>query len=82
MEKKYQDAVWNPISSHVISDKQIATLCSCAWCITSHEALKKNLPDWDCDQLGDDLDEFIAFIQAEVEKANQAESQLLASASY
>ena len=80
MEKKYHDAVWNPISCHVISDKQIAALYSCAWHITSHEALKKNLPDWDCDQLGDDLDGFIAFVQAEVEEANQAESQLLASA--
>ena len=81
MEKEYQHAVWNPISSYVISDKQIAALYSCAWYITSHKALKEKLPDWDCDKLGDDLDEFIAFIQAEVETANQAESQLLASAS-
>ena len=79
MEKEYQHAVWNPISSYVISDKQIAALYSCAWYITSHKALKEKLPDWDCDKLGDDLDEFIAFIQAEVETANQAESQLLVS---
>ena len=81
MEKKYQHAVWNPTSSYVISDKQVTALCSCAWYITSHEALKKNLPDWNCDQLGNDLDEFIAFIQEEVEKETQVESQLLASAS-
>ena len=81
VEKKYQHTVWNPTSSCVISDKQITALCSCAWYITSQEALKKNLPDWNCDQLGGDLDEFVVFIQAEAEKQHQVESQLLASAS-
>ena len=81
VEKKYQHAVWNLTLSYVISDKQIATLCSCIWYITSHKALKRNLFNWNCNQLSDDLNKFIAFIQAEVEKQLQAESQLLASAS-
>ena len=46
VKKKYQYAVWNPTSSYVIFDKQIAAFCSCAWYITSYETFKRNLPDW------------------------------------
>ena len=63
LDTTYQDAVWSPISSHVISDNQIRMLCIQP--PLTREGLKRILPEWDHSFLGDEVDTLIHFIREE-----------------
>jgi hypothetical protein len=63
LDTTYQDAVWSPISSHIISDDQIRMLCIQP--PLTREGLKRILPEWDYSFLGDEVDALIRFIREE-----------------
>jgi Helicase conserved C-terminal domain len=63
LDTTYQDAVWSPISSHIISDDQIRMLCIQP--PLTREGLKRILPEWDHSLLGDEVDALIRFIREE-----------------